>query len=66
MKLFDCLSIGFLLALSINLLIIFFLAFFNGYEWGVIVNDYGEAIFEAIVFPIWVIMGSITLIRLLR
>lgn len=67
MKIFDCLSVGFLLALSLNMVIVFFLAFFNGEGVCIVhVNDFHEANAEAIIFPIWFIMGSITFVRMIR
>lgn len=66
MKLFDCASVGFLLVLSANMLIIFFLAFFNGYECLVAVDRFGEARLEAVLFPLWFIMGTVTLARMVR
>ena len=66
MKLFDCASVGFLLVLSVNMVIILFRAFFNNYECMVTVNNYGEAVFEIVIFPVWLIMGSITLVRMAK
>ena len=63
MKVFDFLSIGFLLGLSINLVGIFFFASFNGGQAQVTVNTFGEQGVEAVLFPIFIIMGIITLLR---
>ncbi len=66
MKVFDCFAVGLTLALAVNMVIVFFLAFLNGGECLVTVNTFGEQWVEAVLFPVWVIMGTVTLIRLTR
>lgn len=61
---FNFLALGFCLGLAINLAIIFFLAFFNGGQVLVTVNTFGEQWVEAVLFPIFIIMGVFSLIRL--
>ena len=64
MKVFDFLAMGFCLGLAVNLTIIFFLAVLNGGEVTVTVNTFGEKWVEIFLFPMWVIMGLITFIRM--
>ncbi len=66
MKIFDCFAVGFLLVLAVNMGIVFFLAFFNGGECLVIVDTFGEQWVEAVLFPIWIVMGIVTAVRLVR
>lgn len=65
-KLFDFLAVGFTLVLAINMVIVFFLALFNGGEYLVTINRFGEQWIEAVLFPLWIGVGVITLIRLTR
>ena len=65
-RLFDALSVGFLLALSLNLLIIFFISYISGQPAVVSVNTFTEGYIEAVLFPIWFLMGTVTLVRLAR
>lgn len=65
-RIFDFLALGFLLALSINLVGMFFVAFFNGGSVLMVIDRYGEQNVEAILFPIFIVMGIISLIRLGR
>ena len=62
-KVFDYLAIGFTLSLAINLVIIFFVASLNGGKVLVLSNQFGEQSIELVLFPIWIVMGLITLIR---
>lgn len=66
MKVFDCLAVGFLLVLAVNMVVVFFLAFLNGGEYLVIVDKFGEQWIEAVLFPIWIIMGVVTAFRLIK
>jgi len=66
MKLFDFISVLILWSLSVVLALTFFAAFFNGGEITVRINSYGEAVSEAIVIPVFIIMGTVTLARMLR
>jgi len=66
LKLFDCLSIGFLLVLSVNTVIIFYLAFLNDYVCLVNVNTFREGYIEAVLFPLWVVMGIVTFVRMIK
>ena len=65
MKIFDIFAVGVLLAMSANLLVIFFSALFLG-ECVVTVNGYGEALPEAIIFPLWFAAGVITMFRMIK
>ena len=65
-KLFETISIGCLLALSINLLIIFFLGYISEQPVLVHINTFSEGHIEAVLFPLWLIMGVITLVRMIR
>jgi len=63
---FDCFSVGMLLALSANLLGIFFSAHASENKSCLVtINDYNEAKIESVLFPIFFIMGVITMIRLM-
>jgi Na+(H+)/acetate symporter ActP len=64
MRIFDFLALGFNLGLAINLVIIFFCASFNGGEITITVDQYSEQTIEMIFFPVFVIMGVVTLVRL--
>lgn len=64
-KVFEVLSVAWLGALAINLVIIFFLARIGG-EVYVYTNKVGEAQLESFLFPTVLVMGAITLIRMLR
>ncbi len=66
MKIFDFLASGFNLGLAVGFVVIFFFAFFNGAGVLITINDFGEQWIEAVLFPIWIVMGIITLIRLGR
>ena len=67
MKTFDIFAVGVLLAMSANLLGIFFSALIlGGGECVVTINEYGEALPEAILFPLWFITGIITLVRMIK
>jgi len=66
MKVFDFVSVGFLLVIAVNMVIVFFLAFFNGGECLVTINTFGEQWVEVVLFPIWIIMGTVAFIRLIR
>jgi len=66
MKLFELFSVGLLLSLAIHTIIMFFLAFFNGDKVLMTINDYGEKWIEAVLFPIFIVMGTVTLIRIAR
>lgn len=65
-RIFDFLALGFLLALAINLVGMFFVAFFNGGSVVMVIDKYGEQHIEAILFPIFIVMGIVSLIRLGR
>ena len=67
-KIWDCLAVAWLLVLSTSLVATFLVNY-----WGkglpvanFTFNDYGEAGLEAIVFPIWIVMGLVTLVRMMR
>ena len=67
-EIWDCLAVAWLLILSTSLVANFLWNYWGG---GLPVgrftfNDYGEAGLESIVFPIWILMGLVTLIRMLR
>ena len=64
MKIFDLLAVALIMSLALNSAIIFFLGFFNDGKVTVYINLFGEQWIEAILFPIWIIMGIVTLIRL--
>ena len=66
MRIFELFSVGLLLSLAIHTLIMFFLAFFNGDRVVMTINDYGEKWIEAVLFPIFIAMGIVTLIRIAR
>ena len=66
MRYFDCFAVAFLWSLSLTMTITFFTAFLSGGEVLVQVNNYGEGWYEAIMIPIVMIMGTITLITILR
>lgn len=66
MRLFDALAMGFCLVLAINLVILFFGALAKGGQATISVNRFGEMWIEAVFFPLVIIMGIITLIRMLR
>jgi len=66
MKLFDFLAMGFCLGLAINLTIIFFIALFNEGGVLVLIDQFYEKEIEMIAFPIFIVMGIITLIRMGR
>ena len=53
-------------ALALGAVVTFFLAFLNDGKVIVNVNHYGEAWFEAVLFPVIVVMGLVTLIRIWR
>lgn len=65
-RIFNFLALGFCLSLAINLVMIFFLAFFNGGEVLVTFNTFGEQWVEAVLFPVWIVMGVVMLVRLGR
>jgi len=65
-KIFDTMAMRFNLGLAINLVIIFFLARANGSRLMVTTDTFHEQGIEAIVFPIWIIMGIITAYRMTR
>ena len=66
MKLFDALAMGLCLGLAINLVGIFFTAAFHGGEVLVTVNTLGEQWIEVFLFPVIIIMGVVTFIRMLK
>ena len=66
MKIFDAIAVGFLLALSVNLTIIFFLAAAGSGVVLVTVNTCDEQAIETILFPLWTIMGIVVFVRTLR
>ena len=66
MRYFDCFAVAFLWALSVGITMTFFTAYLTGGEVLVQVNNYGEGLIEAIIIPIVMIMGTITLVRVLR
>jgi hypothetical protein len=66
MKLFDFAAIGLNVGLALNMTIAFFLAYFNGGEVLITINRFGEQRVEAILFPVIILMGVITLIRRTR
>ena len=65
-KIFEIISVGLLLALSLNLLIIFFPAYFSGLPVLVNINAFSEAHIEAVLFPIWFVMGVVTIVRMVK
>ena len=64
MRIFDFLATGFILCLAVNLVIVFFLALLNGGEARIVINQFGEQWVEAVLFPVFIVMGVVTLIRL--
>ena len=67
-KIWDCFAVACLLILSI-----YFTGNFLVNYWGqglpiavFTFNDYGEALVESILFPTWIAMGLVTLVRMLR
>jgi len=66
MKIFDAISIAMLLGLSVILSITFFQAYSAGGMIEVHINEYGEAPYEAAIIILTLIMGSITLGRVIR
>jgi len=66
MRVFELFSVGLLLSLAIHTIIMFFMAFFNDDSVLMTINDYGEKWIEAILFPIFIVMGIVTLIRIAR
>jgi len=66
-KAFDCAAVGFLLALSVNLVIPFVIAYSSGHDAvNLMFNEYGEKHVEAVLFPLWFMAGIITFIRLIN
>lgn len=65
-KLFETISIGGLLALSLNLIIIFSLGYITGRPVLIHINAFTEGHIEAILFPVFFIIGVITLIRMIK
>ncbi len=61
-KVFDFLALGFNLGLAINLMAIFFLAKFNNGGVLVTINKSSEQGIETIIFPIFVVMGLVSLV----
>jgi len=52
--------------LSVNTVIIFYLAFLNDYVCLVNVNTFREGYIEAVLFPLWVVMGIVTFVRMIK
>jgi len=63
---FEVLSVAGLFGASLFLFIEFLVAYFNGYQVSLTINDYGEAHFELVMLIIVILCGLITLIRMLR
>lgn len=64
---FKCLSVGLLLALAVNMLVIFYMALLSGDNQVLVtINDFSEAKIEAVLFPLILISGIFTLIMLIK
>jgi len=66
MKVFDALSVSLLLSTAVLVMITTYVAFFNGWEILIRVNTIGEGIFEAVLAPLVVIVGVVTLVRTIK
>lgn len=66
MRILELVSVSCVLGLAMHHVLVFFLALTNGNEILLTINDYGEKWIEAVLFPIFIVLGAVSLVRMAR